>query len=276
MAHPGGALVTGAARGLGLQIARALAARGLAVHLTDVDADAAAAAAAAIGGRAWSSPLDVTDADACRAAAAATAERAGTLAVWVNNAGVLRTGPAWSHSDAERRLVWDVNAGGTVNGTVAALEVMRPQATGHVVNIVSLAGLVAVPGETLYAASKHAALAFSVGALHDLRAAGHRDIHVSALCPDGVWTPMLHRLVDDPSAAMSWSGRLVEAADVARAALSLLDRPRPVLALPRRRGAAARLADAFPRLGLALSPVVLARARRRQREFGARNRAPRA
>lgn len=83
----GGAVVTGAARGLGLQIAQALAARGLAVQVTDVDADA----------------------------------RAGTLAVWVNNAGVLRTGTAWSHTDEQRRLVLAVNVGGTVNGTVAAL-----------------------------------------------------------------------------------------------------------------------------------------------------------
>jgi NAD(P)-dependent dehydrogenase (short-subunit alcohol dehydrogenase family) len=115
----GGALVTGAGRGLGREIAIRLATRGLSVHVTDLDGDAAQQTAAAIGG--WLSRLDVGDPEACRAAARATAERAGTLDVWVNNAGVLRTGPAWAHPDADRELMLRANALGTMNGTLAAL-----------------------------------------------------------------------------------------------------------------------------------------------------------
>ena len=74
----GGALVTGAGRGLGLEIARVLAARGHTVHVTDIDGEAAASAAAALGDGAFSSVLDVRDEAACRAAAAMTAERAGS------------------------------------------------------------------------------------------------------------------------------------------------------------------------------------------------------
>ena len=73
----GAALVTGAGRGLGLEIARVLARRGLTVHLTDVDAAAALAAAEEIGGGAFGSALDVRDPEACSAAAAMTVERAG-------------------------------------------------------------------------------------------------------------------------------------------------------------------------------------------------------
>lgn len=264
----GGALVTGSGRGLGREIARQLAARGYAVHVTDVDADAAQAAARDLGAPAWASTLDVADAQACHAAALATAERAGSLEVWVNNAGVLRTGLAWEADEAARRLLLEVNVAGTMNGTLAALELMRPANRGHVINVVSLAGLVAAPGETVYGATKHACLAFSIGTLSDLRRSGVDGVHVSALCPDGIWTPMLFDKVDDPHAAVSWQGVLLQPQDVARRAVALIDKPRPVVAFPRWRGGLVRLFDAFPRLALRLLPLVLADARRKQRAWG--------
>ena len=211
----GAALVTGAARGLGLEIARALAARGLAVHLTDVDPDAAEAGTRELGPPAFASGLDVRDAEACRAAAALTAERAGSLDVWVNNAGILVTGHVWEHDPETRRALFEVNTLGTINGTLAALELMRAAGRGHVINVVSLAGLGAPPGEALYAATKHAAIAFSLGALADLRRAGFKEIHVSAVCPDGIWTPMIQDKLDDPDAAPSFSGTLLRAEEVA-------------------------------------------------------------
>src|SRR5450631_4533355 len=121
-ARRGGAVVTGAGRGLGLEIARLLAGRGYAVHVTDLDADAAARAAAQLGRRAFSSALDVRDEHACHEIATTTAEHAGSLEVWVNNAGVLVTGPAWEQPSEVRRLMLEVNALGTINGTLAALE----------------------------------------------------------------------------------------------------------------------------------------------------------
>jgi NAD(P)-dependent dehydrogenase (short-subunit alcohol dehydrogenase family) len=259
--------VTGAARGLGLEIARRLARRGFAVHLTDIDEGAVAAAASELGLPAWSSRLDVRDGEACRAAARATAERVGSLEVWVNNAGILITGHTWEHDAEERRRVMDVNALGTFNGMVAALEPMRAAGGGHVINVVSLAGLVAPPGEALYAASKHAAIAFSLGTLADLRREGIRGIHVSAVCPDGVLTPMISGRLDDPDAAPSFSGRLMRAEDVAERIMPLLDRPRPVLTIPRWRGAYARLLDLFPGLLVRLAPLAMADARRRQRHW---------
>jgi NAD(P)-dependent dehydrogenase (short-subunit alcohol dehydrogenase family) len=259
--------VTGAARGLGFEIARGLAERGMAVHLTDVDADAVAAAAETIGGAAWASKLDVREDDACRRAAAETAERAGSLDVWVNNAGVVVTGRTWEHDADERSTVIGVNALGTFSGTVAALELMLPAGRGHVINVVSLAGLVVAPGESLYSASKHAAIGFSIGTLADLRRSGIRDVHVSALCPDGIWTPMIADRLDDPDAALSFSGKLLSAREVAEKAMTLLDRPRPVLAVPRSRGALVRFFDHFPGLAIRLTPVMMADARRRQRRW---------
>jgi short-subunit dehydrogenase len=144
---------------------------------------------------------------------------------------------------------------------------MRPRDSGHVLNVVSLAGLAVAPGETLYSATKHACLAFSLGTLHDLRRSGCRGVYVSALCPDGIWTPMLHDKLDDPNAALSFSGTLLDAETVARRAVELLDRPRPVAAIPRWRGTVARVFAAAPRGGLALRPLLMRDAQRRQRAW---------
>ncbi|WP_405114578.1 SDR family oxidoreductase [Micromonospora sp. NBC_01405] len=266
----GTAVVTGAAGGLGRALAAALHADGWPVLLTDLDADAVAAVAAPLGG--WSRPLDVRDETACAEVAAEAAGRSPDgLGLWVNNAGILATGPAWEQDERTRRRIIEVNALGAMAGTLAALAVMRAQGRGHVLNVVSLAGLVAAPGETMYAASKHALLAFSLGTLADLRAAGHRDVHVSCLCPDGIWTPMLHDRLDDPGAVASFTGTLLTPERVAARAVRLARRPRPVVALPRWRGAQVRLLDALPGLAVGLTPLIRATGRagqRRQRRRG--------
>jgi len=262
-----GALVTGAARGLGLEIARVLAARGLVVHVTDVDLEAAERAAAELGGAAFASALDVRDAEACRSAARRTARETSGLSVWVNNAGVLVTGPAWEQSEETRRLMVEVNALGTVNGTLAALEPMRAAGRGHVINVISLAGIVAAPGEAVYGASKHAAMAFSLGTLYDLRQAGVKGIDISCVCPDGIWTPMLFDKLDDRDAAASFAGVLLQPRAVAEAVGRLVDKPRPVTILPRRRGPLLRAIDLWPRLGQRAIGPALAAGRLKQRRM---------
>jgi NAD(P)-dependent dehydrogenase (short-subunit alcohol dehydrogenase family) len=263
----GTAVVTGAGSGLGRAIALELADRGFLVHATDLDADAAARTAAEIGPGARSAALDVRDEAACRALAAEATTRGGTLDLWVNNAGVLITGPSWTQDEAARRTMLEVNALGTMNGTVAALEPMVAGGHGHVINVISLAGIVAAPGEVTYSASKHAAMAFTLGTLFDLQRAGVEGVTLSAVCPDGIWTPMLEDKLDDLEAAGSFSGRLLTAEQVAAAVGKLTEHPRPILILPRWRGPLLRLFDLFPRLGLRLLPWVMRDARRKQRRY---------
>ena len=223
--------------------------------------------AAELGDRASARALDVRDQEQVTAARDEILQTADRLAVWVNNAGVLVTGPAWEQDADTRRLMIEVNAIGTMNGTVAAIEAMRASGSGHVVNIVSLAGLSAVPGEAVYAASKHAAIGFSLSTLSDLRLAGVKNIDISCVCPDGIWTPMLHDKLTDPAAALSFSGKLLQAAEVVTAVASVLDSPRPVTTVPRWRGAQVRFGDTFPSLGLRILPAVVAHGRRAQRKL---------
>jgi short-subunit dehydrogenase len=147
---------------------------------------------------------------------------------------------------------------------------MRAAGRGHVINVISMAGLGTPPGEAMYAATKHAAIAFTLGVLADLRRAGERGVQVSAVCPDGIWTPMIADRLDDPNAAPSFSGRLLRAEDVAPRVAALLDRPRAVLAIPRWRGLFARLSEAFPGATTRAVPLFMADARRKQRRWKSR------
>src|SRR4051795_9337170 len=210
-----GALVTGARGGMGLEIARLLAARGYEVAVTDVDEAGTTAAAEQLGERAWPLVIDVTDTQAVNAAAGQVVERSGSLDVWVNNAGILLTGLAYEQPiDVHRRML-EVNAVGTMNGTLAAIERMRPSGRGHIINLISLAGLAAATGIVGYSSSKHAAIAFSLGTAADLRRGGLGDIHISCVCPDGVWTPMINDKLDDPNDALSFSGVMLMPEEVA-------------------------------------------------------------
>ncbi len=261
------AVVTGAGGGLGRAIALELADRGFLVQVTDIDPDAAARTASEIGTGARASALDVRDEAACRAVATEAATRSGSLDLWVNNAGVLSTGPAWTQDEPTRRTMLEVNVLGTMNGTIAALDKMIPAGRGHVINVISLAGIVAAPGEVNYSASKHAAMAFTLGTLFDLRREGIKGIELSAVCPDGIWTPMLEDRLDDLDAAGSFSGDLLTPERVATEVGKLIERPRPILIVPRWRGLQLRLLDLFPRLAVRLLPLALRDARRKQRRY---------
>jgi NAD(P)-dependent dehydrogenase (short-subunit alcohol dehydrogenase family) len=262
-----GALVTGAGRGMGLEIARRLVGRGYEVAVTDVDEANTASAAEQLGDRAWALPLDVTDSDAVRAAAQQVVERSGSLDIWVNNAGVLITGLAHQQPVDTYRKHLEVNYLGTVHGTLAAIEQMRRGGRGQIINLISLAGLAAATGIVAYSASKHAAIAFSLGTAADLRRDGLGAIQISCVCPDGVWTPMINDKLDDPNDALSFSGVMLMPEQVAEHVERLLEKPKPVLTIPRWRGQFARFFDRHPKLSLRLTPLLMRDALRRQRAF---------
>ena len=166
------AVVTGAGRGMGREIARLLAARGHGVVATDVNPEGAAETAELLGDQVWPLAVDVRDPEAHRAAAVAAGER-GTLKAWFNNAGILRTDKAWAHSDDEVRAVVEANLLGVIWGSRTAVEAMRSTG-GHIVNMASMSSFGPVPGLAVYGATKHAVLGFSGSLQGDLQQEGSR------------------------------------------------------------------------------------------------------
>jgi len=133
----GSAVVTGAARGFGLEIARRLRRRGYSVVMGDIDGDAVAVAAASLGDGAVGVAGDVRDPEAHRRFASEAASL-GPLAVWVNNAGVAPTAKAWEHGDEEVCRTVDINVLGVMHGSRAAVEAMGSRG-GRILNVASLA-----------------------------------------------------------------------------------------------------------------------------------------
>jgi NAD(P)-dependent dehydrogenase (short-subunit alcohol dehydrogenase family) len=259
------AVVTGAGRGMGREIARRLAARGYGVLVTDLDLDAAVETAALLGEQAWPMRVDVRAPEDHRAAAAAAAGR-GQVKAWFNNAGILRTDKAWVHSDDEVQLMVESNLLGVMWGSRTAVEAMG-SAGGHIVNMASMSSFGPVPGLAVYGATKHAVLGFSGSLQGDLQQAGI-PIRVHAVCPDSVDTGMVRERQAEPDAAIIFSApKLLDPADVAERAVALLDSRRIVLAMPRNRAWLTRTMAAFPRADLRMLEL-FSRIGERKRQAG--------
>lgn len=150
------ALVTGAARGIGAAIARALAENGAAVALVDLlpDVEAEAAALRAAGHRAIGIAADVTGAEACQRAVDAAANAFGQLDVLVNNAGIVRLAPAASLSDDDWDATMAVNLRSAFVMSRAAFPHLARSKAGRVVNVSSQASVVGIDQHAAYCASK--------------------------------------------------------------------------------------------------------------------------
>lgn len=262
------AVVTGAGRGIGEQVARRLASRGYAVLATDVREETARETAEALGEPSWGMALDARDPEAHRAAVAAASER-GRLEAWINNAGVLRTEKSWEHSDDDVRLMVETNVLGVIWGSRAAVEAMRQTGGGQIVNMASLSSFGAVPGLAVYGATKHAVLGFTESLQGDLEDSGI-PIRVHAVCPDAVDTGMVREREQDSEAAIIFSApRLLTPGEVADEVVALLDGNEIVRTVPRSRGALAKAFAPFPRASLAMTGFF-----KRQGEKKRRERAP--
>lgn len=183
------AVITGAASGFGLEVARIAAARGMNLVLCDVQADALERAAAEFDGHAvLAQRVDVSKAAEMEALAAAVQQRFGAPHFVFNNAGVGSGGLVWENTAADWDWVLGVNLMGVVHGVrlftpmmLAAAEA-DPAYRGHIVNTASMAGMVNAPNMGVYNVSKHAVVALTETLYQDLALVSEQ-VQCSLLCP---------------------------------------------------------------------------------------------
>ncbi len=201
--HDKTAVVTGAARGIGLAICRRLVREGCAVTLWDLDGTALEAARAALcaearelfgrdGKRApatrapavFAHPVDVTDKAEVHRLAALAVKEMGRVDILVNNAGVLFSGNFMDQPEEKWEKMIDVNLTSLVYAINAFLPAMLERDSGHVVNISSAAGTVGVGGLAVYAATKWAVWGLTESMRHEAKTMGKRGVKWSTVHPN--------------------------------------------------------------------------------------------
>ncbi|MBB2892472.1 3-oxoacyl-ACP reductase FabG [Flexivirga oryzae] len=172
-------VVTGAARGIGRELARAFSDAGGTVYVLDHDEAAAASTAAELGAHAIGT--DVSSSSSVEAAVARIIDDTGRIDVLVNNAGILRDTVLWKMTDEQWDAVLAVHAGGTFKMTRAVVPTMRAQGFGRIVNTTSYTGLHGNIGQANYATAKAGIIGFTRTAAKELARFG---ITVNAISPN--------------------------------------------------------------------------------------------
>src|SRR5688572_5756566 len=184
-------VITGAGSGIGRALALNLAARGSLLALSDVDeaglAETVAQARAAGAAAVRSDRLDVSDRAAFAAYATAVAEDFGRINVVINNAGVALAGDLVDLTYDDMDWIVGINFWGVVHGTKEFLPHVIASGDGHIVNLSSLFGLISVPGQSLYNATKYAVRGFTEALREEMLMHQH-PVGVTSVHPGGIKT----------------------------------------------------------------------------------------
>ena len=185
------AAITGAASGIGRALAFELAARGCDVALADLDEAGLASAAKDIiathGRRATFRRVDVADPQQIQDFAASSIAEFPSLNILINNAGVALLGQFDEFDHTQMAWLMDINFWGVVRGTRAFMAHLKSRPQSHIVNISSVFGIIAPPGQSAYSASKFAVRGFSESLRHEL-AMSNSTLRLSVVHPGGVKT----------------------------------------------------------------------------------------
>lgn len=223
------AVITGAASGMGLAFAEALAGQACHVALADLDEAAGKAAAqkiSATGAKCFFHKTDVSSGQDARALMQATMEKFGRIDILINNAGFQHMAPIHEFDEEKWNRILAVMLTGTFLCTKYALPPMMAQKRGRVINISSIHGLVASEFKSAYTAAKHGVIGFTK--VLALEGAPH-NITTVAICPSYVRTPLVERQISEQAERHHIpESEVVQKIMLAPAALKRLLEPREV------------------------------------------------
>jgi 3-oxoacyl-[acyl-carrier protein] reductase len=194
------ALVTGSTRGIGLAIARELAAAGASVAVVGRDSDRAGAVAGTIAGTARGFACDVGDTASVAALVDQVERELGAVDILVNNAGLTRDNLLMRLKDDDWDVVLDANLRGAFAAIRAASRGMMKRRWGRIINIASIVGIVGNKGQANYAASKAGLIGLTKSVAKELAS---RNILANVIAPGFIETDMTAAMTDDARATLS-------------------------------------------------------------------------
>lgn len=218
------AVVTGAGRGIGASIARALACEGARVVIVDIDpnqAEQLAAEIRAAGGEAFPQAADVSDAEQVKKVFDATVDKYGGVDILVNNAGITRDALLLRMKDDDWDAVLNINLKGAFLCTREAAKIMSKGRYGRIINISSVVGQMGNLGQANYCASKAGLIGLTRSNAREL---ARRNITVNAVAPGFIVTDMTNILPDKVKEELTSQiplGKLGQPEDVTQAVLFL-------------------------------------------------------
>jgi short-subunit dehydrogenase len=239
------AIITGASSGIGEATARRLAREGMCVTLAARRQDELERVAREIqanGGQTLVAPTDVRDRAAIQRMVQATLDQWGHVDVLVNNAGLGYSNRVVGLSPDQLREQVAVNLVAVIECAQAVLPAMMRQSSGHIINVASIAGLVGLPGSSVYSATKAAVIRFSESLRREVSRHG---IYVTAFCPGFVATNFSPRLKQIAASGKRLPG-IMPVAYVADRIAWLIRHPRRRLIIPPGWGMLAAIAQTFP------------------------------
>ncbi|SRR6266571_1578128 len=186
-------VVTGAGSGIGRALAQQLAAAGSALAIADIDEAGLQQTAQSLerkGALVTTHVVDVAKEEDVKSFAGEVKERHGRASLLINNAGISLHGDFQEVSLDDFRWLMDINFWGTVYGVRYFLPLLKREPRAHIVNLSSVFGIVAPPGQVAYAASKFAVRGFTEALRHELEGS---NIGVSCVHPGGIRTPIARR-----------------------------------------------------------------------------------
>jgi short-subunit dehydrogenase len=226
------AVVTGAARGIGRELALALARKKGRIAISDIDVERLEETAGdirSLGGEAITIRCDVRKEEDVQLLCTRATEWLGEIDLLINNAGVLVTGEVADLSSEDYRTAFDVNVWGVIHGCRCFVPQMKARRGGAILNVASLAGMITLPHMGAYNASKAAVVALSETMHAELARHG---VSVSVLCPSFTRTNLIDASSGKPKANALALGRKImaklgsEPDQVARAALEAVEKKR--------------------------------------------------
>jgi 3-hydroxybutyrate dehydrogenase len=206
------ALVTGSTSGIGLAIARVLAAQGLNITLNGLGDSAEiealrAAMATEFGVQVRYSDADMRDGGAIAAMVSAATEAFGSVDILVNNAGIQFVSPVEEFPLEKWDQIIAINLSATFHATRAVVPQMKARRWGRIINTASAHALVASPFKSAYVAAKHGIAGFTKSVALELATFG---ITINSICPGYVWTPLVERQIPDTMKARGLTAEQVK------------------------------------------------------------------